>query len=296
MKGTKNRIAILMTCHNRRETTLSCLKAVFKQVLPESVTFNVFLVDDGSTDGTGDAVRSYYPSVAVLEGDGSLFWNRGMRKAFAEAMERDFDYYLWLNDDTILYTKALKILLETVWKVKKTDNSGCIIAGSICDPESGVPTYGGLIRYTRWHPLNFRILKPRGKPLPCHTMNGNCILIPGEVAKAVGNLDGSFSHSIGDTDYGLRAVKKGFSILISPEYVGTCERKNNSIYGRNQKMTLRELIKKVNQPTGLPFKEWMIYTGRYTGIFWPFYWVRPYVNMFLKATMLSILKCFRKKI
>jgi len=88
MKGTKNRIAILMTCHNRRETTLSCLKAVFKQVLPESVTFNVFLVDDGSTDGTGDAVRSYYPSVAVLEGDGSLFWNRGMRKAFAEAMER----------------------------------------------------------------------------------------------------------------------------------------------------------------------------------------------------------------
>jgi hypothetical protein len=36
----------------------------------------------------------------VLGGDGSLFWNGGMRLAYADAMRSDFDYYLWLNGDT----------------------------------------------------------------------------------------------------------------------------------------------------------------------------------------------------
>lgn len=46
------RIAVLMTCHNRRETTLKCLSSLYDQALPSGVTFKTYLVDDGCADGT----------------------------------------------------------------------------------------------------------------------------------------------------------------------------------------------------------------------------------------------------
>ena len=44
-------IATLITCHNRKDKTLACLDALFSNHLPDRVLLDVFLVDDGSTDG-----------------------------------------------------------------------------------------------------------------------------------------------------------------------------------------------------------------------------------------------------
>ena len=97
-----SKVAVLLTCHNRVEKTLKCLSKLFGQQVDESVKVTVYLVDDGSTDGTGIAVKDRYPDINVIYGDGSLFWNGGMHQAFAEALKVGFDYYLWLNDDTNL--------------------------------------------------------------------------------------------------------------------------------------------------------------------------------------------------
>ena len=101
-------LAVLITCHNRRDTTLSCLKALYQQ----DVIIDVFLVDDGSSDGTTEAINSYYPDVNVIEGNGNLYWGGGMRLAFAEAMKHSYSYYLWLNDDTLLEPQAINNLLD----------------------------------------------------------------------------------------------------------------------------------------------------------------------------------------
>ena len=51
-KETKN-IAVLITCYNRKDKTLLCLESLFKQQgLGIDFSLAVFLVDDGSTDGT----------------------------------------------------------------------------------------------------------------------------------------------------------------------------------------------------------------------------------------------------
>jgi GT2 family glycosyltransferase len=101
------KIAILMTCFNRRDVTLLCLQKLFEQIDIEKV--EIYLVDDASSDGTQKAVRQNFPTVHLLGGNGRLFWNGGMRIAFAAAMERGFDAYLWLNDDSLLYPDAFKI-------------------------------------------------------------------------------------------------------------------------------------------------------------------------------------------
>ena len=76
-------IAVLLTCFNRRAKTLAALEALFKQDgAGTTFALNVFLVDDGSSDGTGDAVRGAFPQVHVIDGTGDLYWNGGMRRAF----------------------------------------------------------------------------------------------------------------------------------------------------------------------------------------------------------------------
>ena len=56
------RITALLASHNRRPKTLACLSSYFAQEVPDDVTLSAVLVDDGSTDGTADAVRERFPA------------------------------------------------------------------------------------------------------------------------------------------------------------------------------------------------------------------------------------------
>ena len=49
-------ISVLLTCHNRKAKTLGCLTSLYAAELPVGYDMEVYLVDDGCTDGTADAV------------------------------------------------------------------------------------------------------------------------------------------------------------------------------------------------------------------------------------------------
>ena len=70
------------------------------------------MLDDASTDGTSEAIAEQFPEITVLHGDGKQYWNGGMRRAFGAAIAQDYDYYLWMNDDTCLDDGALALLLD----------------------------------------------------------------------------------------------------------------------------------------------------------------------------------------
>jgi GT2 family glycosyltransferase len=137
-------IAALLTCYNRREKTLNCLQALYQQFLPAEMHLQTYLVDDASTDGTAAAVHAEYPNVHLIRGDGNLFWNGGMRRAFEAAQAADPDYYLWLNDDTLLYPQAVNTLLAVFAQLASQGRDRAIVVGSTLDPDTHVPTYGGL--------------------------------------------------------------------------------------------------------------------------------------------------------
>ena len=278
MKNTK--IAVLMTCHNRKLTTLGCLSALFAQTLPEEVEISVYLVDDGSTDGTEDAVRQTYPQVKILSGDGSLFWSGGMRLAFSEALKNNYDYYLWLNDDTILYPNALSLLLSQSYLLAERGHSKAIVVGSTQESKNGKVSYGGLRRSSWLHPLKFRLVQPGDKAIACDTMHGNCVLIPRAVTKVVGNLDSAFIHNLADYDYGLRAQRQQCSIWLAPNYVGTC--KSHLPDWQKPGLTFQNRLQKVNQPKGLLLKEWKIFAKRNAGWLWPIFWLLPYRKLFFQ--------------
>jgi GT2 family glycosyltransferase len=269
------RLAVLLTVQDRKEKTLNALTKIFTQEgLDPKVEISVIIVDDGSVDGTTQAVHSRFPSVTILQGTGNLYWNRGMHLAFEYALKIGFDYYLWLNDDVELYPQAIQQLLQTSERL----GGRSIIVGSLQDPQDKSLTYGGVRRVYRYKLLKFSLVLPKDEPVAAETMNGNCVLIPKNVTSAVGNLDPIFSHGLGDYDYGLRARKLGIPIFIIPEYVGTCARKKEqTINGAS----FVERWDHIRSPLGLPYHEWKAFAQRYGGLFWFFYWLSPYLKVIM---------------
>lgn len=277
------KIAILITCYNRKEKTLACLEALLKNSLPKEYSLEVFLVDDGSTDGTEKAVHERYPQVNIIRGNGSLYWNGGMRVAFAAALEKFFDYYLWLNDDTLLYPTAVATLIKTSRDLQANQGRSVIVVGSTQDESDGRLTYGGVVRPRKWKATTFTLVVPRDVPVKCETMNGNCVLIPREIAEVVGNMEPKFAHAMGDQDYGLRARYAGFSVWVMAGFAGKCSR-NAAIGSFNDaSLPVSVRLRKMMQPKGLPPSSWRIFTQRHAGIFWPAFWLWPYAKVMLKG-------------
>ncbi len=285
-------IATIITCFNRKEKTLTCLKNLMSQNGNDSIDLDVYLVDDNSPDGTGEAVKINFPQVIVLEGDGTLYWNGGMRLAFSEAMKNDYDYYLWLNDDTFIYPNSLKLLIETSNTIKQKTGNDVIIAGTIKDVITGVVNYGGFIRKSRLQPLKFIQLDWQAEPQLCDTFNGNVVLIPYSVVQKIGNMNSQYSKmQMGDLDYGLRAKYAGYESWVAPGFTGECA--SNEIEGTlfDKNLSLKERLRIMKTPHGVPpAKEWMVFTKLHAGFLWPIYWVRTMVRVLFPWTYLFFRK------
>jgi len=212
------RIAVLMACHNRREQTFTCLRNLLTQDLPPDTRLDLFLTDDGSTDGTTDAVLSIWPDATIVRGDGSLYWAASMALAERAATRSDPDFLLWINDDTDLKPDAIRSLMRT-----SARHPEAIVVGAVADPDTGDPTYGGRVRVDA-HPQRLRLLPRSDEVQRADTFNGNVVLIPRSARHRVGPLDGLFPHSYADDDYGLRATRAAVQILQAPGVVGLCPR------------------------------------------------------------------------
>lgn len=279
------RLAVLMTCHNRRDDTLKCLGYLDSQMLPSTTSVDVFLVDAGSTDGTAEAVKKQFSNVQLLSRDASVYWAQGMRIAFRSAMDSRYDFYLWVNDDTRLDPDAISRLLSTYHNIAATHSSDSIVVGSIRDPETGELTYGGNLRAPGLHPLKFHRAPVSGTPTEVDTMNGNCVLIPDSVARLVGNIDPAFAHSFGDFDYGLRARRLGCAVWVAPGTLGVCSQNDAEGTWRDPQLPLSLRLRKMRGPKGIPFAEWKVFTRRHGGVLWPVFWASPYIKLFVSAML-----------
>jgi GT2 family glycosyltransferase len=269
-------VAVLMTCHNRRETTLRCLLALAKQQLPAGARLRVLLTDDGSTDGTGEAVGREFPNVAILRGDGSLYWGGGTTMAWNAA--RPADFYLWLNDDVTLRPGALRQLFDVY---QSSRDPKTIVVGSTCDPDAGKTCTGGMRRKS-WH--NVSIMDPVDGVQSCDGFNGNIVLIPRVVDELVSGLDPSYTHFFADADYGMRARKQGVTLLVAPGYLGEC--RLNSLAGTSfdKSLSIAERWRKMFGPKGYrPPREWWAFVRSHAPRPKWLYWLIPYALFALES-------------
>lgn len=251
-------IAVLLTVFNRKEKTLQCLENLYKQIPVNGIKVDVYLTNDGCTDGTPEAVAENFPQVNIIHADGNLFWNRGMHLAWEiAAKEKDYDWYLWLNDDTFLKNDAISKLVTLSNNNSKKPN---IIIGATKSSSTDKLTYGGRHNKIGIPPCN-------GKPHQVDTFNGNIVLISKEAFLLNGNLDYYFSHSKGDIDYGLRAMKNGILMLQCGDVLGVCDEHTSLDKWCNPNIPFLQRIKLLHQPNGMPPKETFHLERKHYGLF-----------------------------
>lgn len=255
-----SRIAIMMTVFNSREKVHAFLENCYRQIDAMKgifhYEFEIYVVDDGSIDGTAEDIRDSFPQVHLIKGDGNQFWNQGMRQAWETAARQDYDFYIWTNVNTVIRDGALAAIMDNSQHL----GNKAIIAGTAIDDEGNLSS-GGRTRTNK-------VVEPESViPVPCFTFNGNFVLVPRYVHRILGNLDPHYHHALGDMDYGVRACKAGIARVVAPGILATYTPKMIVPQWRDSSYSLKERYKFFFSPKGHPPKEQFLYDMRSAGFF-----------------------------
>jgi GT2 family glycosyltransferase len=282
MKRRASQIATLATFHNRCLYTIEALESLTSQVFLNDATIQHFLVDDGSSDGTGTVIMSRFPQVTIIPGSGTLYWAGGMRYGWEQQLcKQSFDYLFVYNDDTRFIPDALSHLFELA-QAWGGHTRPLAVVGTVVDPQTGKPTYGGRRRSSIWHPLKFaHLIDPCGEVQEADVFNMNAVLLSRGALDRIGFLAPFFVHSGADFEFGLRLREAGGVILVAPGVVGSCSPNPlsdprqplpRSIRGR-----LRYLLDPKREP---PRQRWAMYR-LHGGPFWLLLFLIPYITIWL---------------
>jgi len=250
----KDLISVILTTYNRAETTLTCLKNLKECDLPVNVYLKIFIADSNSPDQTLKLVKNNYPDVEIFNVGNDVFWNQGMIKAWEKATLFNSKFFLLLNDDTYLYKNALQILINDYYSLQ---NESILIGVT---QYNGILTYGGRkIKY------DSELVVPKGSPQKVIYMNGNCVLISDTIFNKLGFLSNKYRHSLGDIDYGFRALKNKIELHICSEVIANCQ--SNKFRFHYQNISFIKRCKLLTSPKGLPLKEFLYFNYTFFGIF-----------------------------
>ncbi len=202
-------VAALVLSYNGREVTLEALASLTRLAY---ASYRVVVVDNGSTDGTAEAVRAAFPSVEVLRVELNRGPAAGAAAGMQAAMEAGYEYLLVLNND-IEVDPAL--LAEMVTVAEREATIGIVGPKSYYFwQRETIWSAGGWLRFAeaitreRGEGEVDRGQYDRDEEVPY--VNGCAMLIKRRVVEAVGLWDPLFQLCFEDADFCLRARGAGF--------------------------------------------------------------------------------------
>jgi GT2 family glycosyltransferase len=203
----------LIPAHNNKDEVLELLGCLARQTYDD---LRIVLVDDGSIDGTGQAVRVRFPRVTILQGDGHLWWTGanvvGVDYVFGLGKEEDF--VLLLNNDVIVDDEYVRRLVEC------SEKSGRALVGStVVDYHDRRQISGGIRLDRKLNPTVNRaphVIAATESDACVDVLPGRGTLIPLEVFHAVGTFNQQrLPHYGADYEFTIRAKRAGFKLMVS---------------------------------------------------------------------------------
>ncbi len=205
--------SIIMLTLNQLNLTKDCLASIEAHT-PEP--YEIIVVDNGSSDGTVDYLRSYaaaHANVRLITNSENLGFAMGNNQGLAVAKG---DYVLLLNNDTVVTPGWLGRMLDVCRRNPATGIVGPM-SNYVSGPQlvTGVTYRDGaeLVAFAeQWAEAH------RGQSQPIMRVVGFCLLARRAVIDAIGGLDVRFpSGNFEDDDFCVRAALAGFEARIAKD-------------------------------------------------------------------------------
>jgi N-acetylglucosaminyl-diphospho-decaprenol L-rhamnosyltransferase len=212
------RVSALIVSYNTRALLLESIASVVDQPGVETI-----VVDNGSHDGSQQAVADRYPSVRLICSDSNLGFAGGMNRAATCARGR---YLLLLNSDAWLESGALDALVELLDRVPRAAMVGPRLRYPDGRPQSAAFRFPGLVQLAldlfpiarlMDSSLNGRIAARRATRID-HPL-GACMLVRSAAWHGVGPLDEGYFMYLEEVDWCRRARQHGWHIWYEPAAV-----------------------------------------------------------------------------
>jgi GT2 family glycosyltransferase len=210
------KVCVVILNWNGGDITIRCLEGLRKSACP---SLECVIVDNGSTDGSAEAIAKAFPDVGIIQNSTNLGWAAGSNQGIAWGLARGADYLLMLNNDT---WGDPAMIPNLVGAASDLHDQAAIIPkiylGS--DPSrlwfarGKVNLWTGLFSNPAYHLVD----DGRFDSSPeAEYASGCCILMPREIVQRVGGFDTSFFSYVEDVDWSIRCRRAGFRIVLCPQ-------------------------------------------------------------------------------
>lgn len=223
MKEDPIRVALVIPVHNRKATTLQCLRSLAR-IDSRGMHLKTFIVDDGSTDGTSEAVRKEFPSVELVMGDGTLHYAAGTNRGIQAALKWQPQFVVTMNDDAVFHEQFLQRLVNTARENPRSIVGALLLLWDMPHRVFQVGQQWKTLQGGWVMPDDLTAFNVGSKPFEVECIVGNCVLIPDAAIKECGLMDEkNFPHGWGDAQYMTRFRKAGWKLLVDPRSFVWCE-------------------------------------------------------------------------
>lgn len=212
-------VAAIVLSWNGRERTLACLRSL------ERVThrpFSVVVVDNGSEDGSADAVAAEHPDVRLVRLPENLGFAGGMNVGARTAFAEGADAVVLLNNDMEVEPGFVEPLVQAL-RTDPATAAACAqillageparvwYAGAAFDPRRG--HQGRNVRHGK------PPLPPTAPPYATDRACGGAMLFTAATYRRIGLFDEALFAYAEDTDWSLRARRAGMHSVVVPASV-----------------------------------------------------------------------------
>ena len=200
-----SRILVITVTYNAMKWVDRCFGSLRDSRHP----VDVFVVDNGSSDGTAEYIRNHFPEVMLHCTGENYGFGKANNIGLEYALANGYDYAYLLNQDAWLMPETLGLLIDAM----ESDRAIGIISPMQMTADMERPDY----RFEKWCPR--RALKDvqrrrSGKVYDVEFVMAAHWLISRECLENVGGFSPAFTHYGEDDNYVHRAQAKGYKVSV----------------------------------------------------------------------------------
>jgi GT2 family glycosyltransferase len=216
-------LSIILVNWNTKDYVLDCIQSILDN--PPRRAYDIWLVDNGSVDGTADAVREQFPSVNLLVNETKISYALANNQAGFQSSGR---YLLFLNVDTLVHVGALEAMCVYLDKHAECGMLGCKLLNADGSVQRsawrGFPGVKSALvdAFYVWKLLpkavaaNEVVYSMPTTPIEVDHLLGACMLTSRAIAEKVGLMDPAYPFYLVETDWCWRVRRAGYTIIYEP--------------------------------------------------------------------------------